>query len=144
MGKFSIPEVSGEEIKDLRTRIRPVGVEDGEFFFYAPCDPWTQSFPWGERDPAPVGTLVEKSRHRTLHAYGYPGFFKPSLAEVLAQIPREELDDVVAFRTIGPETADDMYRHPEEYHEGFHVAETILYKLKEPPRTVWDRLLEDE
>lgn len=64
---------------------------------------------------------------RTLHTYGSPCFFKPSVAEVLAQIPDDMLEGVVAFETRGPSDVADMNRESEALNAGFHVARTRLY-----------------
>ena len=37
------------------------------------------------------------------------------------------LEKAVAFRTIGPDSADDLNAHKEELNAGFHVAETEFY-----------------
>ena len=67
----------------------------------------------------------------TLHAWGYYGVFKPSIAEVLAQIPAGYLDEVVAFEVAGPKDAEDLNREKEALDAGFHVARTTLYAKAE-------------
>ncbi len=57
----------------------------------------------------------------TYHTYGYYGFFKPSIAEVLAQIPLDKIDHVVSFEIVQhPETADDLNIHLRELNDGYH------------------------
>lgn len=86
------------------------------------------SFPWSPRLTAAALGLVEITKIRTLHTYGYYGFFKPSVKEVLSQIPDEYLDETEYFWVQGPEDAADVWKYTEEVNEGFHVAETTLYK----------------
>jgi hypothetical protein len=65
---------------------------------------------------------------RTHHTYGYYGFFKPAIAEVLAQIPEDILEQVVAFEIIKwPQDADDLNKELEALNAGYHVAITRLY-----------------
>jgi hypothetical protein len=68
----------------------------------------------------------------TYHVYGYHGCFKPSIAEVLAQIPEEHVSSkVVAFEMVEmPETADDLNREHDALDAGYHVARTRLYVKK--------------
>jgi len=75
----------------------------------------------------------------TYHAWGYYALFKPSIAEVLAQIPAELCEQVVAFEIVdSPKTTDDLHREQEALDAGYHVATTRLYvsnKRKTTPRT---------
>lgn len=57
----------------------------------------------------------------------YYGIFKPSIAEVLAQIPEELIEQTVAFETIGPADADALNKERDALNAGFHVATTRLY-----------------
>ena len=64
----------------------------------------------------------------TYHSYGYYGLFKPSIAEVLAQIPEVLLQRVVAFEIVDrPETAEDLNKHSEALNAGYHFATTRLF-----------------
>lgn len=64
----------------------------------------------------------------SFHTYGYYGFFKPSIGEVLAQIPADLIEMVRYFEIIeSPETKDDMAKEPEAFYAGYHVAKTRLY-----------------
>lgn len=66
---------------------------------------------------------------RTYHGYGYYGLFKPSVAEVLAQIPGNLIQQTYGFEIIRvPQTAEDLNTDIEYVREGFHLAITRLYK----------------
>lgn len=66
---------------------------------------------------------------RTYHGYGYYGLFKPSIAEVLAQIPGNLIHRVYGFEIVqSPQTAEDLNKHIEYVREGFHLAITVLYE----------------
>ena len=124
--EIKIPKISDDKLDELRKRIKPVKEKNGELFYFKDCDPRNQSFSWGELVDKAEGLKAFASLP-TLHSYGYYGFFKPSVAEVLSQLPEYVLDKTVAFKTIGPETASDVNKHKKEFDAGFHVAETILY-----------------
>ena len=67
----------------------------------------------------------------TYHGYGHYSLFKPSIAEVLAQIPDDLLQQVVAFEIVDrPETAEDLNKHLDALNAGFHVAYARLYVAK--------------
>jgi hypothetical protein len=55
--------------------------------------------------------------------------FKPSIAEVLAQIPEEHLEQVLAFEIVdSPNNVDDLNAEREALNAGYHIATTRLYK----------------
>lgn len=131
---YFIPEISDERIDELLHRTWPVvrfsgkhQDRSGKLFYIHSVDPRGVAFTWDPCPTDPAKGLVEIARIRTLHTYGYYGMFKPSVAEVLAQIPEHLVDQVVAFETHGPETAGDLNREIDALNAGFHVADTILY-----------------
>ena len=64
-----------------------------------------------------------------LHKYGAPNFFKPSIGEVLAQIPDSVLDKVCAFEIIQkPETEFDLHKNKIALANGFHTSIVRLYR----------------
>ena len=86
---------------------------------------WDPKFDESRKVPElkPLGDIT------TFHGYGYYGMFKPSIAEVLAQIPDVLVQRVVAFEIIGqPESAADLNAHPDAVNDGYHVATTRLYE----------------
>jgi hypothetical protein len=99
----------------------------GELYYIMPVNARGIAFPWSPKRDVLAEGLIEIARITTLHTYAYHGFFKPTIAEVLSQIPEEYLGQVIAFETHGPETADDLNSEWELLNEGYHVAETILY-----------------
>ena len=67
----------------------------------------------------------------TYHGYGYYGLFKPSIAEVLAQIPADYVDVAAAFEIVGrPETAEDLNADIRILNLGYHVAQVRFYRRK--------------
>lgn len=149
MSKPSIPKINNERITELLARIRPCVRKKDKLHFIGPLDPRDVAFTWNPtlEGEAP-SDLPVLAKIRTLHTYGYYGLFKPSLAEVLAQIPADLVGKVTAFETHGPQTADDFYRDAETkaaFDAGFHTAETTLYggeplKVLGQSNTAWDRV----
>lgn len=67
---------------------------------------------------------------KMLHCWGYYGFFKPSVGEVIRQIPNEYLEKVVAFEIIdGAIAMNSTFK--EELNAGFHVSIVRLYQPKD-------------
>ena len=67
---------------------------------------------------------------KMLHGWGYYGFFKPSVGEVIRQIPKDSLEKVVAFEIIDGAIAMNStsnYRVPH-------------YWCKNTSRHVWRRV----
>jgi hypothetical protein len=137
--KTWIPEVPKERIEELGGRIRPVVRfalgKDGLFrshkghpHYIEPVDLFGIAYTWDPKPTTQVSGLKPLADIRTYHTYGYQGFFKPSIAEVLAQIPEEHLDQVVAFEIVDyPQHAEDLNRELEALNSGYHVATTRLY-----------------
>ena len=103
--------------------------DSGEQYYIEPVDPRGVAYTW---DPTPTEKAMGLMQIRditTYHTFGYHGMFKPSIAEVLAMIPEDVVEEVVAFEIIDcPKTADDLNKNLEALHAGYHVATTRLYK----------------
>lgn len=134
MKKTYIPEITTDELKARAAKIRPVvrmrgfPVKKEKLYYIKPVDIEHTAFTWNPKPDYAAKNLVPLQTITTYHSYGYYGCFKPSIAEVLAQIPDGLLSSVVAFETHGPETAADLNKDIEALNDGYHVAETTLYK----------------
>ena len=125
---MKIPKISDERLEELVKRIKPVVKHRGKVLCYIKaCDPRTIAFSWSPKFLSPAQGLKLITSIQTLHTFAYYGFFKPTIAEVLAQIPVELIDTVTAFEVVGPQTAADLNREQKALHAGFHVATTNLY-----------------
>ncbi len=125
---LEIPEITDERLAELAARIKPVVRNRSNALAYIkPCDLRNVAFTWSPKITRKAANLVKHATIRTLHRYGYYGLFKPSIAEVLAQIPADLIDETVAFETIGPSDATDLGKESEALNAGFHVATTRLY-----------------
>lgn len=127
-GPFTIPTKTDAELKALVVKTQPLVRQGDQLWMIRLPDLRNVAFTWSPVcTESPVG-LVEVARITTLHGYGYYGFFKPSIAEVLCQIPAGL--DADFFEVNGPDTAEDLNREHLALNEGFHVATTIFYKRK--------------
>lgn len=123
-----IPEISDEELNNRVQRIKPVITFKREKRYIEPCDPRFVAYTWDAKPAGKAKHITPLETITTYHRFGYYGFFKPSVAEVLAQIPERLLDRVVAFEIIKkPEDAADLNREKMALNKGFHVATTQLY-----------------
>ena len=126
------PKVQGmsqQRIRELARQIKPVVTfKEEDSCYIKPVDPFSESYLW---DPQPTDRATGLSvlcDITTYHPYGYYGSFKPSIAQVILQIPPEHLDKVIAFEIVKhPETADDLDSVNEIFNFGYHVATTRLY-----------------
>ncbi len=128
MTAFSIPLVTDSRLKQLASKIRPVVRNRNNALAYIePCNLRNIAFAWDPKITRKASNLVKHATIKTLHTWSYYGFFKPTIAEVLAQIPEDLIEDTVAFEVIGPSMASDLNREKEALDAGFHVAMTHLY-----------------
>jgi hypothetical protein len=133
MGRISeatswIPSVPREHISALAERIKPVVRNERKVLHYIkPVDLFSASFLWEPTLLESAVDLREIARITTYHTFGHPLFFKPSVAEVLAQIPDTYLSAAIAFEVIGPLGADDLNTENAALAAGYHVATTVLY-----------------
>lgn len=130
---FAVPEISNKILIDRYFRIRPLvqHTVDGDLYYIE--DPKSLrgvAYPWDPKLKERASDLEPITTIRTLHTWAYYGFFKPTVAEVIAAIPKEHLDEVVAWYLQGPEDADALNEEKEAVDAGFHVAYCTLYRRK--------------
>lgn len=66
-----------------------------------------------------------------LHTYGYYGFFKPSIHEVLSQLNPKSIEEADYFEIIEqPETRDDVFKYQDVLNAGYHMSVVRTYKVK--------------
>jgi len=109
----------------LAKRIRPCYLtEKGALAYMIVPNLTNVAFTWGPEHLQDVEEWREVGRIETHHTCGYIGFFKPTIAEVLAQIPKHLLDECNAFVTLNGDTVAC-------YMQGDgHRSVTILYSAK--------------
>lgn len=137
--KVWIPELPKKRIQELAERIKPIvrfaegekGLfrsTDGYLFYIQPVNLFDVAYTWEPKPTEKATDLKSLCDITTYHSFAYYGFFKPSIAEVIAQIPEEWLDRVVAFEIVtSPRSADDLNTNSEALNAGYHVATTRFY-----------------
>ena len=143
MKQLSIPQITDEELMRRYLKIKPIAeVGDGKYWLkdYSIDEMRNTSYFWSlfpdKREP--VGEKLyyhDYHEFECLHSFGFHGFFKPSVAEVLAQIPEDCLKHftIDAFEIIGkPTGSDDLNKYREALEQGFHVSVVRLYIRPEP------------
>ena len=107
------------------------GADDQPYYGKYSKDYFTTAFAWEMKPEKLADDLEEVAKIWTLHRWAYYGFFKPSIGEVIMQIPKDMLDKVDAFMVIGPSSAQDLNVTSEyTFKKSVHVAQTILYAKK--------------
>lgn len=129
---IDIPKLPVAEIEKLAERIKPlVRHNDVLYHMRDNIDPITVAFTWAEHGRTSKVKDGEFERFAvipTFHKWGYYGFFKPSIEEVLLCIPSHLIDLTVAFEVEGPEDADDLNAQKDVLDAGYHMAMTTLYR----------------
>ena len=126
-------KISDERLEQLCAKIKPVvryatvsyggkstceRHSEGDLYYIEDVNPRNVAFTWDPKPKDEAIGLKELSQIKTFHTYGYQGFFKPSIAEVLAQIPDSLLERTVAFETVSESV---------EFEGQYHLALTRLY-----------------
>lgn len=132
-----IPTLTDARLDELVARIKPVVEFDGVKRYIQPCHPRNVAYLWDPKPADKAPAFKRVAEIQTLHTYGYIGFFKPSIAEVLSQIPEQLVDQVIAFELhttmievmfFGwPQHVNDLNAESEASNAGYHVAYATLY-----------------
>ena len=137
-GLPKIQELSDEELLRLYSLLKPVVTIDEmkyllrEFTLYELrkiAYTWVAEERKGDAiDPSSLKTVDE---FPCLHTCGYYGFFKPSINEVLSQIPDGLEEEASYFEIVErPHTSADIFRYPELVNNGFQLSKVRAYKKK--------------
>ena len=127
-----IPDISKEAVTVLLERVTPLVRNNvGHLCIYSPaepCDPFQTSFTWDRA--AACGDLADVAKLRlleavpTYHTCGYHACFKPSIAEVLAQLPVHLQETVTAFEVLFGQDLTECVDYPGLYG---HKTVTLFY-----------------
>jgi len=129
-GKAFVPEITEEKLRYLIQKIVPVVRENNKLYQIIIPDLRNIAYTWDYKITEECNNLKEVKRIKTHHYCGYYGLFKPSIAEVLAQIPEDLIDKVNAFEIISDVCSgtDDEIKIFKEGNG--HLATTILYEKR--------------
>lgn len=120
--KYSLVEIQNKnpEINVLKVldhqNIRPI--VNG--FYIWERNLFTVSYIWKTKPIFPALFLKEIGKIQARSYYGYPGLFKPSIAEVIQSIPDNMINDVHSFKISGEVLIKDPC----------HEFEVTLYRKK--------------
>jgi hypothetical protein len=133
----NIPNISDDKLNEYYARIKPVARfayvkshgrkklepdPDGDLYYIKHVNLREIAFTWDPKPAKKASGLEKLADIETFHTYGYYGLFKPSIAEVIAQIPWQYVSKAAAFETgIGDVVIDGNY----------HRTTTTLYQRKE-------------
>lgn len=103
--KYEISQMSDKDIAHLYENIRPIVKRDtylrklSERELTHVAYTWlTEAIDYAEKVDFTKLSVLEDIK--MLHGYGYYGLFKPSVGEVIRQIPKDLLEKVVVFEII--------------------------------------------
>lgn len=119
--KVYIPTVDKAVLTERSNKVRAVVTFGSTKHFIKPVDIFGIAYTWEPKKGEKAKGLKPLKDVITFHSYGAPVFFKPSIAECLAQIPDDVFDQVVAFEII--EVVDDNAA----MNAGYHAALTRFY-----------------
>lgn len=92
-----VPEITDERLAELDARFTPLVWRDGKLFKIERPDLRRTAFTWDPKTTEEVTDFQEVRQTTTDHYCGYHAFFKPSIAEVLAQVPDDLPEEANAY-----------------------------------------------
>ena len=135
--KLVMPKVDDKKLAELYKTLKPIVTIDEVKYFLKEFtfeELRNQSYIWNRHED--IRDVVDPNRLETvedflcLHEYGYYGLFKPSIAEVLSQVPEKTIEEANAFEIIElPKTRRDIFKYPEVIDNGFHLSRVRSYKI---------------
>lgn len=127
--KIHLNLLNDEKLSKLNDRIIPIIEKNGKKYTCVKKHTLEQikgeSYIWDKENftkEVDVSTHKILTHVKMLHGYSYPGFFKPSIAEILSQIPKEYIKDTVAFEII-----DTYPMSGDAFDDGYHTSSVRLY-----------------
>lgn len=125
---LTIPPLSEVEIRKRAERIKPVVEKLGKLHYIKAVDLFKIAYTWNAKETEIAEGLVELRRIRSHHGCGHYALFKPSISEVLRQVPDDILDKAVAFQIMSLDSSDGTDDEVEIIYDGVgHRATTIFY-----------------
>ena len=134
--KIEIPVVDDERLMQIYRFLKPIVTIDQIKYLlreYSLQEIKNQSYIWtmegDKREEVHPDKLEVVEDFLCFHTYAYSGFFKPSIAEVLAQAPVTSLKEANLFEIIEQlEYSYDLNRYPEVINKGFHLSKVRTYQ----------------
>ena len=131
-----IPEIDEKELRELYKKIKPITTINGRKYLlkhYLMNSLRNTSYYWvQDRDKTrrikdeDIKTIEE---FICLHKFSICTDFKPSIAEILSQVPKHLIDEIDYFEIVEvPKDIYDVKRYPEAYENGYHLSRVRTYK----------------
>lgn len=141
--QLSIPPITDEELMRRYLKIKPIAEIGSQKYWlktYSIDEMRNTSYFWNLFSDRREPVSDELSCHdhedfKCLHSYGSHGIFKPSIAEILAQIPENALKHftIDAFEIIdNPASSGNLKKFREAMECGYHTSVVRLYIRPEP------------
>lgn len=137
----NLPSISEDKLLTLAKAIKPMirSSEDNQLYFSMPTDILKTSYSFANKPAKKAHGMKKIMTFETRHNCGYHLFFKPSVAEVLAQmaekISPEIIAQITAFEVVFKKDILQQDRLSAETYdpiENQHIAQTVLYTGKLP------------
>jgi hypothetical protein len=134
LGATIKPVMRGRDIPNIRlaTFLEDVSVwkklgANNKLFWVEDADAKCATFMWSPVPKSIASDLKKMCCITTYHTFGYYSFFKPTTAEVIAQIPEGLRARVVAFETVPISKDVNELLTPDKK---YHIAKTTLYESR--------------
>lgn len=132
-----LPTIDDNRLRELYKTLKPiVTIEEIKYLLkeFTLEQLRNQSYIWNvERDNREIvepGKLEIVDDFLCLHSWGHYGLFKPSIAEVLAQVHDYVAKEANTFEIIESlQTREDVFRYSEIIDNGFHLSKVRAYKM---------------
>ena len=149
--EFNIPEMTTEDIVKWYQKIKPIVCRNGDLKYMRELSPdelTKKSYTWLNKpedygDKVDLSTLSIFTDVKMLHKFSYHGFFKPSVGEIIRQIPEELRPLTDAFEIIySPSGWPDFNIFKDEFDQNYHVSIVRLYQKSDVGLPKAEKLLE--
>ena len=126
------PTISDSRLIALMEKLLPVLQKDGDLLWIRPEEPRETSFTWEPEFCGKALDLIELRKIESLHSSpGFYGFFKPTIAECLAYVTDEDIDNGACAFTCQMKPHDHWREITIEHDKMmYHKGIITLYKTK--------------
>ena len=129
MGALTFNLLERAEVEELHKKVKPVVRVNGELWtIVANYDLINAAYLWDMLPSQRVANYQLVKTQHTVHKWGYYGYFRPSVVEVLSCIkPTLDVCAIKYYELTGPQSADDLNAQLFFLDNGLHLAEVKLY-----------------
>lgn len=141
--RIIIPRKNSNEVQKLAQSIHPIVRKDGQPYFLRELtekEIFKDSFlslniEENYLREANLADLCVLKELRMLHEYSHFNTFKPTVSEIIRQIPKDLQSSTIAFEMIWqPTSIADFHLYREELDLGYHVSFIRLFQKRIPTK----------